>query len=102
MIERLEGDEALRTVDAEVALQMAAGARRVFAADLGVATTGVAGPTEQEGHAVGTVFVAVMGEGIRRVERLALAGTREEIRAATVAAALGLVHDAATTEQGMR
>ena len=30
---------------------MAAGARRVLGADVGLALTGVAGPTEQDGHA---------------------------------------------------
>ncbi|MEV6753541.1 CinA family protein [Streptomyces sp. NPDC051214] len=48
-------------VDAEVALQMAAGVRKVMGADWGIATTGVAGPEPQDGHAVGTVFVAVAG-----------------------------------------
>lgn len=48
-------------VDAEVALQMAAGVRKVMGADWGVATTGVAGPDPQDGQAVGTVFVAVDG-----------------------------------------
>jgi nicotinamide-nucleotide amidase len=95
--------ERVGAVDSEVAAQMAAGARRVFAADLAVATTGVAGPTEQDGQPVGTVFVAVAGERIRRVERLALSGSRAEIREATVAAALALlldlVPDAATSEQ---
>ncbi len=86
-------------VDPDVALAMADGARRVFAADLAVATTGVAGPTEQDGRPVGTVFVAVVGDGIRRVRRLALDGGRAEIRAATVAAAITLVHDAITAEQ---
>lgn len=48
-------------VDAEVALQMAAGVRKVMGADWGIATTGVAGPEPQDGQAVGTVFVAVHG-----------------------------------------
>lgn len=48
-------------VDAEVALQMAAGVRKVMGADWGIATTGVAGPDPQDGQAVGTVFVAVSG-----------------------------------------
>lgn len=48
-------------VDAEVALQMAAGVRKVMGADWGIATTGVAGPDPQDGQAVGTVFVAVAG-----------------------------------------
>ncbi|MGW7090373.1 CinA family protein [Streptomyces sp. NPDC054871] len=50
-------------VDAEVALQMAAGVRKVMGADWGIATTGVAGPEPQDGQAVGTVFVAVDGPG---------------------------------------
>lgn len=50
-------------VDAEVALQMAAGVRKVMGADWGIATTGVAGPEPQDGQAVGTVFVAVHGPG---------------------------------------
>ncbi|MEU6672540.1 CinA family protein [Streptomyces sp. NPDC046853] len=48
-------------VDAEVALQMAAGVRKVMGADWGIATTGVAGPDPQDGQPVGTVFVAVDG-----------------------------------------
>ena len=38
---------------------MAEGARRVLGADVGLALTGVAGPTEQDGMPVGTVCVAV-------------------------------------------
>ncbi len=89
-------------VDGEVAAQMAAGVRGVFVADLGVATTGVAGPTEQDGQPVGTVFLAVVGDRIRRVERHSFDGGREEIRAATVAAALALLLDVVTTEQAER
>ncbi|MFF1698500.1 CinA family protein [Streptomyces sp. NPDC058257] len=48
-------------VDAEVALQMAAGVRKVMGADWGIATTGVAGPDPQDGQPVGTVFVALDG-----------------------------------------
>ncbi|MGA4839225.1 CinA family protein [Streptomyces sp. G45] len=50
-------------VDADVALQMAAGVRTLLGADWGVATTGVAGPEPQDGQPVGTVFVAVVGPG---------------------------------------
>ncbi|MGW4392820.1 CinA family protein [Streptomyces sp. NPDC004685] len=50
-------------VDPEVALQMATGVRRLLGADWGIATTGVAGPDEQDGQPVGTVFVAVAGPG---------------------------------------
>ena len=51
-------------VDPEVARQMADGVRRAVAvdgrpADVGVATTGVAGPGEQDGKEAGTVWVGV-------------------------------------------
>ena len=48
-------------VDADVALAMATGAARLFGADIAVATTGVAGPSEQDGQPVGAVFVALVG-----------------------------------------
>lgn len=41
------------------ALEMAAGARRVFGADVGLSTTGVAGPASHDGHDPGTVWVAI-------------------------------------------
>ncbi|KRF22816.1 CinA family protein [Phycicoccus sp. Soil802] len=78
-------------VQAEVARQMATGVCRVLGAEVGVATTGVAGPDPQDGHPVGTVFVAVAAEGRVQVRELALAGDRATIRAGTVEAALDLV-----------
>lgn len=74
---------------------MAAGVREAAAvdgeaADVGIATTGVAGPTPQDGRAVGTVHIAVATpDGIRGAS-LALAGTRTQIRAEATAAALAL------------
>jgi nicotinamide mononucleotide (NMN) deamidase PncC len=38
---------------------MAHAARRGLRADVGIGITGVAGPAEQEGKAVGTVFVSI-------------------------------------------
>jgi nicotinamide-nucleotide amidase len=81
-------------VDIDVARAMAEGARRVMAADLGLATTGVAGPDPQEGHAVGTVLVAVSGPGIAEQERLQLSGDRAAVREATVEAVLARCRDA--------
>lgn len=80
-------------VDPEVARQLAAGVRERLAvdgrpADLGVSTTGVAGPDPQGGRAVGTVFVGVASAaGVRSVE-LQLAGDRQSIRSQTVARAV--------------
>lgn len=83
-------------VDADVAAAMARGVRERLGADVGVATTGVAGPDPQDGHPAGTVFVAVslspaLAAGDGRVVPLLLAGDRPAIRTATVAEALGLV-----------
>ena len=46
-------------VSENAAVQMAAGARRVLGCDVALALTGVAGPDEQDGRAVGTLCVAV-------------------------------------------
>lgn len=81
-------------VDPQVAAQMAAGVRRSLGADVGVSTTGVAGPDPQDGQPPGTVYVAVdVGGGPAQVRALVLAGDRAAVRAATVRAALSLVRD---------
>lgn len=87
--------ESAGAVAAETALQMAAGCARACSADWGMATTGVAGPEPQEGHPVGTVFVAVAradGSG-RASAELALAGGRQQIREQSVAAVLHLLRE---------
>lgn len=85
------------TVSRECAEAMAAGARRLLAADWAVSTTGVAGPEPSEGQAVGTVHVAVAGmvggEQITAHRALTLNGDRSAIRSATVTEALRLLHD---------
>ncbi|MEU5770437.1 CinA family protein [Streptomyces asoensis] len=90
---------ACGAVDAQVAAQMAAGARRALGADWGVATTGVAGPDPQDGQPVGTVFVAVegppgAGPGSAprgKVGALRLNGDRAEIRRESVRSVLALL-----------
>jgi nicotinamide-nucleotide amidase len=85
-------------VQAEVALAMAEGVAARLSADIGVATTGVAGPDPQDGHPAGTVFVAVHGPRVSRVEGragpTALPGHRAEVRWASVVLALELLTDA--------
>ena len=81
-------------VDPQVAAQMAAGVRERLEADVGVATTGVAGPDPQDGQTPGTVFVAVdLRDGLAQVRALVLDGDRAAVRAATVQAALDLLRD---------
>ena len=71
-------------VDRDVALQMAHGVRRLLGADLGLATTGVAGPGPADGHPAGTVHIAVVAPWGQRHCELHLSGDRSQIRRATV------------------
>ncbi|WP_285116239.1 CinA family protein [Leifsonia sp. fls2-241-R2A-40a] len=80
-------------VHPEVARQLAAGVRERLAvdgrpADLGVATTGVAGPDPQGGRPVGTVYLGVASSEGSRAIALELSGDRDAIRRATVAEAV--------------
>lgn len=82
-------------VHPDVARQMAEGVRAAAAveglpADVGIATTGVAGPTPQDGQPVGTVFIAVATPVGTRVEGLTLEGTRAQIRAEATRSAVAL------------
>ena len=61
---------------------------------MGVSTTGVAGPDPADGQPVGTVFVGASGPWGIVVEPLALTGDRDQIRAASVLAALTLLERA--------
>ena len=79
------------TVDGGTAEQMAVGVRQRCGSDLGVATTGVAGPDPSGGRPAGTVFVAVASETQVVSRELALGGDRSAIRTSTVAGALTLV-----------
>jgi nicotinamide-nucleotide amidase len=61
--------------------------------DIGLSTTGVAGPDPdpQTGQPAGTVWVGVSSSRGDRALSLHLEGDREDIRKATVSAALGLL-----------
>ncbi len=104
-------------VHPDVAAEMAAGVRGRLGAEVGAATTGVAGPDPADGQPVGTVYIAVSicpgaaGSAIAAggsaagpdsaavgvaapgitVRSLALRGSRDEIRRETVAQCLRLV-----------
>ena len=83
-------------VHPEVARQLARGVRSALAvdrrpADVGIATTGVAGPDGQGGRAPGTVFVGISHGDMGDAIELALTGTRAQIRARTVDAAVRLL-----------
>ena len=69
-------------VNPDVAGEMAAGVRALLGSDVGLATTGVAGPDPQDGHPPGTVHVAVATAGGVRVESMRLPGDRSAVRTA--------------------
>jgi nicotinamide-nucleotide amidase len=80
-------------VSLEAASAMAAGARRVLGADVGIGVTGVAGPDEQEGQPVGTVFIGldlgpVGGEVGPEAFHVPLFGDRLQIRQFAVITAM--------------
>lgn len=76
------------SVDPGVAAAMAAGARTVLGADIGVSTTGVAGPDAHDGKPVGTVYVGIATAAGTAAFEYSFAGNRAEIRGQACAAAL--------------
>ena len=78
-------------VSGECAVAMAVGVRARLAATWSLATTGVAGPDEQEGRPPGTVWIAVAGPSGAVADRLALEGDRPAIRRATCDAVLAFL-----------
>ncbi|MBR3258476.1 MAG: CinA family protein, partial [Eggerthellaceae bacterium] len=81
-------------VDGVVAGQMAEGTRRECTADVGVAVTGIAGPTGAEpGKPVGTVWFGIANADGTKTECLRFEGGREEVRLQTVRHALELLLD---------
>jgi PncC family amidohydrolase len=62
------------------ALQMARGVRRLFGADVGVSTTGVAGPDALEGHPPGELWVAVASEETEEARHFRAPGDRAQVR----------------------
>jgi nicotinamide-nucleotide amidase len=78
-------------VSANAAKAMAEGARRALRADVALATTGVAGPAEQEGQPVGTVFLGLAMDGVSEAQRVQLPGDRQRIRQYAVISAVNLL-----------
>lgn len=87
-------------IDPDVALQMARGVCEALGADVGVATTGSAGPdpapggTEAGPVAPGSGFVAVVSRAGSLVRGFQASGDRARVRSAAVSAALDLLAEA--------
>ncbi|SNQ49078.1 CinA-like protein [Frankia canadensis] len=78
-------------VSARTAAAMAAGVRERLGADYGLSTTGVAGPTEQEGKPVGTVHLGLAGPDGTITRSVLLPGDRPRVRTNAAVAALDLL-----------
>jgi nicotinamide-nucleotide amidase len=75
-------------VSERAAREMAHGVRRRLGADVGLALTGVAGPAEQDGQPVGTLFFAMVGPDFDDVVHARLGGLRDQMRQFSVITAL--------------
>src|SRR5215469_9165225 len=95
-------------IHADIASQMAEGARKVTTFDdspttWGIGTTGVAGPTPQDGKPVGMVFIGLASpDGSRAWGPFSFSGPRERIREATVIEALSQLREALATRRGSK
>ena len=78
-------------VSRECVLEMAAGARRLFGADLAAALSGAAGPEPHGGAEPGQVWVALDAEGVSHALGFRWPGDRELIRRFAEQAGLDLV-----------
>ncbi|RWA06613.1 hypothetical protein EKO27_g8504 [Xylaria grammica] len=93
-------------IHADVAAQMAEGARRATTFDntpttWGIGTTGVAGPDSQDGKPVGTVFIGIASPyGSQAWGPFSFPGARDRVREATVAEALSRLRDALAARKG--
>lgn len=79
---------AVGSVDSAVAAAMADGARRACGADVGVSTTGVAGPLPHDGKPVGTVFIGIATSSGSAAHAYSFHGDRPAIRGQANVAAL--------------
>ncbi len=84
--------EQFGAVSAETAMAMAAGAASATGADIGISTTGVAGPSGgSEEKPVGTVFMGLSVSGRVSAMKFNLGVARQPIRERTVTIALEMV-----------
>lgn len=88
----LSASDLEHVVSEQVAAELARHACRLLDADLGISTTGVAGPDHLDGQAPGSVWIAVHERKTSRTQsrHLTLLGNRAEIRQGAALAAITL------------
>ena len=81
-------------VSAECAIEMAQGAARVSRSDIGLSTTGIAGPGGATADKpVGLVYIGISNCGQARAVERRFDGDRSQVRSQAVDAALGLLEE---------
>ena len=85
------GAPDVNAVSEEMALAMAAGACRVLGADVGLATTGAAGPESHEGAEPGTVWIGLHLDGATDAVRLRFNMARIMVRQLSTITALNFL-----------
>ena len=85
------GAPDVNAVSEEMALAMAAGVCRVLGADVGLATTGVAGPVPHEGAKPGTVWIGLHLDGEGEAVRVRFNMARAMVRQLGTITALNLL-----------
>ena len=85
------GAPDVNAVSSEMALAMAAGACRVLEADVGLATTGAAGPDPHEGAEPGTVWIGLHLDGEGEAVRVRFNMARTMVRQLGTITALNLL-----------
>ena len=91
--------ETYGAVSEPVAKAMAEGARKILAADVAVAVTGLAGPGGDEyGNPVGTVCIGYADEYTAFSKTFHFNGGREDVRHQTIETALNLVLNQASKQ----
>ena len=72
------------SISEQVAVEMAINVRKIMKSDIGISTTGVAGPEKSAGFAPGLVFVAISIGDHNMCQKLEITGDRSKIRNQTV------------------
>jgi nicotinamide-nucleotide amidase len=85
------GVRAQKVVSASAAAEMAKGVRSLFGADVGLSSTGVAGPDRQDDEPIGTLFVGYITPEDSGTCRFGCVGTPDQIKRDGTAAALELL-----------
>ncbi|MBI2169230.1 MAG: competence/damage-inducible protein A [Actinobacteria bacterium] len=86
------GVTAATQVSEECARQMAEGARKALDADVGLSTTGVAGPDPMDGEPPGVVYFGMqIGDAPAEAVRVQLPGDRERVRQFSAISLLSLL-----------